>query len=65
MIGIGYDIGSSFVKAALVEVKTGNSIALARVPEVEIPMEAHYSRAGLNKTPIYGGNTFAKPPKNF
>ena len=40
MIGIGYDIGSSFIKAALVEVKTGNSIALARVPEVEIPMEA-------------------------
>jgi xylulokinase len=40
MIGIGYDIGSSFIKAALVEVKTGNPIARVRVPDVEIPMEA-------------------------
>lgn len=40
MIGIGYDIGSSFIKAALVDVKTGNSIARARVPEIEIPIEA-------------------------
>ena len=40
MIGIGYDIGSSFIKAALVEVQTGNSIARARVPEVEIAMES-------------------------
>jgi xylulokinase len=40
MIDIGFDIGSSFVKAALVEVETGKPIARARVPEVEIPMEA-------------------------
>lgn len=40
MIAIGFDIGSSFVKAALVEVETGKPIARARVPEVEIPMEA-------------------------
>ena len=40
MIGIGYDIGSSFIKAALVDVKTGNPILRARVPEVEIPMQA-------------------------
>ena len=40
MIGIGYDIGSSFIKAALVEVQTGNAIARARVPEVEIAMES-------------------------
>lgn len=40
MIAIGYDMGSSFIKAALVEVKTGKPIARARVPEVEIPMEA-------------------------
>ena len=40
MIGIGYDIGSSFIKAALVDVQTGNSIARARVPEVEIAMES-------------------------
>ena len=40
MIGIGYDIGSSFIKAALVEVQTGNPIARARVPELEISMES-------------------------
>jgi xylulokinase len=40
MIGIGYDIGSSFIKAALVDVKTGNPILRARVPEVEIPIQA-------------------------
>ena len=40
MIAIGYDIGSSFIKAALVEVQTGNSIARVRVPEVEIFMES-------------------------
>ena len=38
MIGIGYDVGSSFIKAALVEVETGNPIARARLPEVEISM---------------------------
>lgn len=40
MIAIGYDIGSSFVKAALVEVETGKPIARVRVPEVEIPMDS-------------------------
>lgn len=40
MIAIGYDIGSSFVKAALVDVKTGKPIERVRVPEVEIPMVA-------------------------
>jgi sugar (pentulose or hexulose) kinase len=40
MIAIGYDIGSSFVKAALVDVTTGKPINRVRVPETEIPMEA-------------------------
>ena len=40
MIGIGYDIGSSFVKAALVDVETGRPIARTRVPEVEISIDA-------------------------
>jgi xylulokinase len=40
MIGIGYDIGSSFVKAALVDVETGRPIARVRVPEVEISIDA-------------------------
>ena len=43
MIAIGYDIGSSFVKAALVDDQTGKSIARARVPEIEIPIEAQAS----------------------
>ena len=40
MIAIGYDIGSSFVKAALVDTGSGKPIARVRVPEVEIPMVA-------------------------
>ncbi len=40
MIAIGYDIGSSFVKAALIEADSGKPIVRLRVPEVEIPMEA-------------------------
>lgn len=40
MIAIGYDIGSSFVKAALVSIDTGKPIARVSIPEAEIPMEA-------------------------
>ena len=40
MIAIGYDVGSSFVKAALVDEHSGQSIARTRVPEAEIPIEA-------------------------
>ena len=40
MIAIGYDIGSSFIKAALTEVETGKPIARVSVPEVEIPIDA-------------------------
>ena len=40
MIAIGYDVGSSFIKAALVDVKSGKSLAVERVPEVEIPIMA-------------------------
>ena len=32
MIAIGYDVGSSFIKAALVDVKSGKSLAVERVP---------------------------------
>ena len=41
MISIGYDIGSSFVKASLIGAETGKLIARVRVPEVEIPIDAH------------------------
>ena len=41
MIAIGYDIGSSFVKAALVDAETGKPIERVRVPDAEIPMIAN------------------------
>ena len=41
MIAIGYDIGSSFVKAALVDSESGKPIERVRVPETEIPMIAN------------------------
>ena len=41
MIAIGYDIGSSFIKAALVDTETGNPIDRVRVPDAEITMIAN------------------------
>lgn len=41
MIAIGYDIGSSFVKAALVDAETGKPLERVRVPDAEIPMIAN------------------------
>ena len=41
MIAIGFDIGSSFVKGSLVNAETVKSIARVRIPQVEMPMEAH------------------------
>ena len=38
MYNIGYDIGSSSIKAALVEVKTGKQIAVTHEPEGEMGM---------------------------
>jgi len=40
MYTIGYDIGSSSIKAALVETATGNSIAVVSEPETEMEMLA-------------------------
>ena len=40
MIAIGFDIGSSFIKAALVDSQTGKSIERIRLPETEIPIIA-------------------------
>ena len=40
MIAIGYDIGSSFIKAALINIESGKSIAIEKIPEVEIPIIA-------------------------
>ena len=38
MYNIGYDIGSSSIKAALVEVDTGKQIAVTHEPEGEMGM---------------------------
>ena len=40
MYAIGYDIGSSSIKAALVEIATGKSIAVVSEPDVEMEMLA-------------------------
>lgn len=40
MYSIGYDIGSSSIKAALIETSTGKSIAVISEPEVEMEMIA-------------------------
>lgn len=37
---LGYDIGSSSVKAALIEAETGKTVASATSPAVEMPMQA-------------------------
>ena len=40
MYAIGYDIGSSFVKAALVDIQRGTLVAKASYPETELPINA-------------------------
>jgi xylulokinase len=40
MYSIGYDIGSSFVKAAVVAVESGDVVAQASYPETEMPIHA-------------------------
>ena len=40
MYSIGFDIGSSAVKAALLEVESGRTVATATWPETEMPMAA-------------------------
>jgi len=37
---LGYDVGSSFIKAALVEAITGNTVAMAHYPESEMEIMA-------------------------
>ncbi|MFP4619768.1 MAG: xylulokinase [Bacteroidales bacterium] len=43
MYAIGYDIGSSFVKASLVDISTGSSVASGISPDEEMRMEAPQS----------------------
>lgn len=44
MLSIGYDIGSSSIKAALVDLDTGSTIDLVQYPKVE--MKIHSSQSG-------------------
>jgi len=41
MLGIGYDIGSSSIKAAIVNLETGETMATAQHPETEMTITAH------------------------
>ena len=59
MIAIGFDIGSSFIKAALVDTETGKSFERIRLPDTEIPIIA--SEIGWAEQDLgFGGNTFAR-----
>ncbi len=42
MYSIGYDLGSSSVKASIVKIDTGNVVAIGKYPESEMHMEAKY-----------------------
>ncbi|MDJ1479768.1 FGGY family carbohydrate kinase [Cytophagaceae bacterium YF14B1] len=38
---LGYDIGSSFIKASIIDIETGKLVAAASAPSAEMPMIAH------------------------
>lgn len=42
MFAIGYDIGSSSVKASIVNINTGKVVAIDKYPESEMPIEAKH-----------------------
>ena len=42
MLLLGYDIGTSFVKASLVDVESGHTVASAQYPDVEAPIIAQH-----------------------
>ena len=47
---LGYDLGSSSVKAALLEVESGRCVASAFYPKEEMPIFAKQRRLGRART---------------
>ena len=58
---LGFDVGSSSVKASLVNADSGKCVASAFFPKTEAPIIA-VKQDGQNKNPKCGGNT---PNKAF
>ena len=60
---LGYDIGSSSVKVALVEAATGRSIGMAQYPEHEMPIDAaHPDWAEQNPADWWAAACAARSP---
>ena len=55
MYYLGLDVGSSSVKAAIVDAKSGKSILSVHEPKNEMGINS-LKMIGLNKIPICGGN---------
>lgn len=53
---IGYDIGSSSVKACVVDAQTGKTLSTAFYPKQEAPILS-LKPGGRNKNPNRGGTT--------
>ena len=64
MYNLGYDIGSSTVKIALVDAKTNHEINVLTHPKEEMPIYAAQS-GWAEKILSYGGLIFVKAPKKY
>ena len=64
MFYLGFDLGSSSVKAALIDSGTGKTVGVATYPEKEMEIIAKQP-GGPNKTLIYGGKTVVKSPRKL
>ena len=62
MYSIGYDIGSSSIKASLVEYDSGKVVAGIKYPDDEMKINSE-KKDGQNKTQIFGGIMYVKPQK--
>ena len=64
MFYIGFDLGSSSVKAALIDSSTGKTIGVSQYPDQEMKIIAK-QMDGPNKILNYGGITVVKSRKNY